>query len=408
MKNSASFTLIRADANKWVPELLGELHTVGDKRRINVIKASHARTPKDAKGVSAAVTQYTKEYLRRVYESHKLLEDETKDLIHAHNLNSVGNHRAGRDYVSRAIHDLTQEARTLSRVGRRMLVKAYLLKASSNHALSDYEASRRDAQTANRIAKRRKYPDLQLHSSIAVDEALRMEHLISLDFQKWRVLVSPFSWLITLRFLIDAFGGLIKFRQLDDQYFQAKFAYLDHLVRLGAIFQGQLLYWIPGPVREKIYKHSLGWYWRLVATQSTEIGFARGLGYSMRYRERRGSNIPPGLNLDSAKLFDLLNERSGLAIHLRDKGERILESAKGMSKGSQSKSIEKAVSLFEESLAIAREVENYSLVIKNMVLIKRAKPKTQFSAEAVEEVLNNIQGRAYHNVASHLINWLSN
>ncbi len=339
----------------------------------------------------AAVRQHLKGLFTRILPP----ADPRRLLIHARALTSIGQNRRAWPYVVR----FTTAAASVPphRMDAGLVSGALTLKASLAHEFSQYEDSFAFSEQARRIACRHGLRAVTVEATMAADEALRMQHLPGLRFKEKSYLLHPRAWIVVVRFLLHAFVfGIRRWqdlpRRLGQNTVHAESVYLEHLVRIGAIFQELLA----GYRLEGMAKVLMTWLWSYVEVRSYEIGYAHGIGNARKYGERLG--IPPRTTaaLQAGGVYELLSAQTGKAIAYRDHGRRLAREYR----------VHEAVRAYNRAYRIALIAGNISLALKALIDRRLIQPDFKPDRALVQRMLKMIQGAAYRRIEASMLDWL--
>jgi len=342
-------------------------------------------------------------HIQTVFSRLLLENDPQKDLIHATSLLSIGLYKNAFGYVDRYLD--TVRPTTVQQA--RLQAKAYLLKASLAHSVSKYENSEECAVEAYKIAKSKHLLAIQDEATIAIDEALRMQHVPRLNYQNTLLMLRPQAWILLLRLSFHAYQlsrrrNKLKY-QKDADTLRADFVYLEHLVRLFGSLQSLLFFLFP----QSVVKRLLEGVWSSIETQSQNVGFANGIGYARRYAERLGIPSSTSPLISSMPIFEFLGESTGQAIASLDLGDRLTEKAEFETDPDKQKSLKKdAVIAYECGYIEAVKSGNASLALKLLIGHRRLDQSFRAPLEETNLLLKEIQGKGYRRVEDGLINWL--
>lgn len=277
--------------------------------------------------------------------------------------------------------------------------RAHMLKSALAHEFARYEDSRLHAQTARSIASENGFRPEADQATLRIDEAERMLHgPPRLPFTRAWHLLRPESLRVIVRMLIHAVR-LWPRRRLHDKgptpppyaELRATFEYLEHLVRLGAIFQGGIDLILPKALARRLGDR----YWRWIESRSYKTGYAFGIGNAKKYRLRRKGSLEddPFPVLD---LYSMAPSPTGSCIHHRDVAEGLASKLDSMPPGSARKELEEeAVQQFNRAIDSAREAGDPSLEIKAMLGLVAIAPGSTWPRSEIEGLLQRIQSPAF-------------
>jgi len=293
--------------------------------------------------------------------------------------------------------------------------RAELLRAALAHERSRYLDSRAHARRAKLIARRERLRPQAVEAAIAIDESRRMAstaRFVQVQGRRsiraalesgWALLA---MWWHAVRFL----PGQIPWRREassrpDFDRLRASFAYIEHLVRLGAFAQGLGERLLPGVVVTAVSRP----YWRVLMWWSERRGYAFGIGNAKKFALRRTAADKRDEEVLSAHaVYELLSSPTGLAIDRRDRAEAAGKRIAGLPAGAGRGRLKaERVALLKEALFWAREADNASLVLKAMEGMKIAEPSYSPSRAEVMALLDQVQGPAYEEIRGRLLAFLT-
>jgi hypothetical protein len=386
----------------WAKGVIERLE--GRDVRIEILKQNleHRVRGQDELTVKNVYKKVLREHIHHVLDPLLPSDDPKRLLIHALALRSVGENKRSWSYADRFV----SEAKVRS-VEPRLLCRGLLLQASLAHELSHYEDSQYFAETAQQVAKNNGLKAIEAEAIMAADEALRMQHLPRLGFRDWIHFLRLPAWGVFFSFIIHALTLRAKVRQsqeLEHDIARARFIYIEHLIRLGAIVQAALLRLFPLPF---VVRFAMKRWWHPIELRSYELGYAHGIANARKYAERLEIAPRTSLIISAGMLYGLLSARTGSAIGHRDRGEHLAEEARrAKTDKKRTEPQQQAIREFELGYQEAMTAGNASLALK--ILIDRRHLQKDFRANRaeVEALLNDIQGAGYRRLAADLLDWL--
>jgi hypothetical protein len=186
---------------------------------------------------------------------------------------------------------------------------------------------------------------------------------------------------------------------------RACFAYLEHLVRVGAFLQGFVEKCAPGRLTRAIMNP----YWRLLIRWSERSGYAFGIGNAKKFRLRMATSKERDGDARSAySIYELISSPTGLAIDYRDRAEAIRAAMASLPAGAKrDKLLSEARDHFEKAQEWAQAAGNASLELKIMDGRRALDPGYTPARAEVEGLLGQIQGPAYERAEEEILTALT-
>ncbi|HET7485195.1 MAG TPA: hypothetical protein VFJ64_07435 [Solirubrobacterales bacterium] len=377
-------------AEEWARRMIERLPA--NNRRAELLKAELSTPLPEMRAVDDVYRQAIEGQAESLLRPMLAGREERRILIHALALASIGRNREAWDWLDRffaAPRSPDLECR------------AELLRAALSHEHSRYLDSRAHALRALRLAKRQRLRPQAVEAVLAADEALRMSTTTRFRFARAKAsapaaleqgaALLAMAW-HALRFLPRQIpwkrtgGSRPDFDQL-----RATFAYLEHLVRIGAFGQGIAERLLPGP----LVKAAAHPWWGLLRRWSGRIGYAAGIGNAKKYQLRQVAPATRDEDAFSASsVYELISSPTGRAIDLRDRAEAAGDPAE-------------ANSLYDQALVWAERAGNTSLLLKAMEGKKSVDPSYAPTKAEVETLLDRVQGPAYDRIRDSLVAFLT-
>ncbi len=396
----AAFLGIDAPAQDWAQEVVARMPE--EDEVASRLKAELDRESPPAEAVRTAYEDIVHLYAERIYASTFPPTDPKRILAHAMTLAALGDNRAADDWVNRY----------LTRPGPPALTcRAYLLKSAMAHEFARYTDSGSYAKAALSLARRHGLGAQADEAQLRIEEARRMMFLPArLPFSK----LSDFFTPMALATVASMTWRTFRLRRRkpkaapadatpDYSELRACFEYVEHLVRVGALFQGLLERFLPAKLAHRLLDRR----WRRIESYSYSAGYALGIGNAKKYLLRRGAGDEAG-ELDYffsvLDLYALVPSPTGACIHYRDMGDNLFADARDMPPGSEREQTRRqAAQCYAEAIRAATEAGDPSLQIKVMLGMKEVDSSLAWPATEIENLLAGVQGPAFTKYSDQIL-----
>jgi hypothetical protein len=391
---SDPFIQVKAKGEEWARRTVDAIG--GLDPRSNELRRLMVERPLDWDAVR---DDYAKALRRRATDLYPPMfegEDAKRSLIQALALASMGERRLAARRLGRfASMPASDELRA----------RGLLLEASLAHEQSRFLDSGAAARQARELARGADLRDVAFQATISADEAGRMANSARFPFVTARetltsAAVRNFAAMVLHAIRYIRFGRLRhRDRGASPDYdrVRATFAYLEHLVRIGAWLQGFAER--VGP--DRFVGGAFRPWWRAVEALSHRAGYAFGIGNAKKYMLRAASDEARKEALSAFNVYDLVVAQTGLAIDARDRADAEYRAASVLPPGPERNRREKtADKLYDEALKRAKG--NASLELKIMVGMKTLNPSHPFKPDVVDALLDQAQGPAHDRIRTRL------
>ncbi len=396
------FFAIKDDIEIFVNEVIAHPNFDPTIRDI-VLNTSDFNQPSDLiKEIKTKYNVLINDYFDKTLTNLIFKNDPRRNYLHAISLHSVNMYQNAKYYIDKFIREFTPT----NDDQRKIYCRALLLKTSLCHATSLYKDSEYFAKGVKNIAEKYDFPILIEQSTIAIDEAYRMQYLPRLYLNNTLILLSPRTWYLLIRLTIHAIKH--KFSKINTtslssfEETQLEFSRIEHQIRLIGTIQG----FINWPIIQKMTSPIFKKIWNQFDRNCKRIGYANGIGYINRYAERWGIDIAPSPVTNSINFFSFLGENTGESIAFRDYAYRLSKSIHSENdpvKRIKYRLISKEA--FQKAYSIAYDIGNLSLALKILIELKKLDSDFHPNNDELDHITQNIQGRAYKNIEKKLINW---
>jgi len=373
----------------WARETIERLPVIDS--RVEALKAKLGRHLPEAKTVDAAYRKAVEARAESLFQPIFGGQEGRRILVHALALAAIGRNGDAWDWLDRFF--------AVPRPAE-LECRGELLRSALSHEHSRYLDSRAYADRALRLAKGSRLRHQAMEAVLAADEGRRMS-----STARFRVVRAPISarsvsepaaaLLIMTWHALRFLPGQIPWRRDGGarpafDRLRARFAYLEHLIRLGGFVQGIAERVLPDPVVRILGQPC----WSLLRAWSERIGYAAGIGNAKKYQLRRvAGELREAAALPASSVYELISSPTGSALDLRDRAETA--------------DTTEAAALFDRAIAMAQLAGNASLVLKAMEGKKKIEPGYAPVRPEVEALLDRLQGGAYDRIKSDLLTFLT-
>ncbi len=398
---SDPFVGIDANAEDWARAVVARLPDLDEPSKR--LKREAQRSVPDRAEVKAVYEQMIPRLAERVYGPLFPSGSSKRILAHAMALAALGRNADAERWVDRFLK--APEAKALE-------TRGHLLKSALCHEGARYRDSEHHALLARQLAEDQGLAAAECEAALRVDEAKRMLYALPrLPFAGRRDLLSRRGLGTLAAMLLDAWrfrrwrrsrdhGAMLGYADL-----RARFEYLEHLVRLGALVQGAVERLLPSRVSHRLLPR----YWRWLEARCYEAGYALGIGNAKKFELRQmGFAQRETEVLSVANLYELVPSPTGSAIHHRDVAEVAARETGELAPGSAREAKRgEAIALFDRALADARRAGDPSLELKIMLGMKGADPTVTWSDDEVRDLLAQIQSPAFEAFGEQIVEELT-
>ncbi|MGV1048247.1 MAG: hypothetical protein ACOYD4_06960 [Solirubrobacterales bacterium] len=365
------------------------------------LRAQLNRAHPPAGEVKDAYRALLSDYARRVYATTFPPADPKRLLAHAMALAAIGRNLDADRWTSRFLA-------TTASVPPALSCRAQLLRSAMAHEFARYSDSRAHAKAALSLARRERLRSEADEATLRIDEAQRMLFVPPrLPWARAQSLLRPRSISVVLAMMFDALR-LWRRRKpsgrsvvADYADLRASFEYLEHLIRVGAVFQGWIERLVPVAVAHRICDR----YWRWIENRSYLTGYAMGIGNARKYQLRgRASDQPTPVPFSVLDLYELVPSPTGTCIHYRDAAETLASELATMPTGpTHDRKLESALKHYAAALEAAQQAGDPSLELKTMLGIRELDPERTWPDEIVKDLVGRVQSPAFKRYESHLV-----
>jgi hypothetical protein len=393
------FEILETDALDWAGQVIADLPAL-DPEALK-LKTGLGQPLPDERRVHDEYQRLIRVAAERLYRPMFRNKETTRLLVHALALAQIGDYHRASLWLDRLL---------AASPPAQVEARARLLEASLAHEGSRYLSSARAAGRAEELAAQTGSEELVAQAILSSDEAARMAQsarFVGIESRLGREMRRAFQ-----RMLAHAW----EFRRLrhpgpwqnsarpDYDRVRSSFAYLEHLVRVGAVIQGVL-------ERRRVTRPAIRLlrpYWRWIERTSHRIGYAHGIGNAKKFMLRSVSGSRRDRDALSAfNIYALVSAATGLAIDRRDRAAVTCRAAMKLGPGPQREQLlTEACRLYDEADRLAANAGNASLQLKVMVGRKQADPSYRPDRDEVESLFDQVEGPAYDRIRDPVINLL--
>jgi hypothetical protein len=387
-----AFIGVDAPAQDWAREVI--LRLPEEDELASRLKAELKRPPPPEAAVKATYEELVREQATRTYAGTFPQGDPKRLLAHAMSLAALGRNRDADSWVDRYLSHPGPKALTC---------RAYLLKSAMAHEFARYADSCSYAEEAFSLARQDGLVAQADEAQLRIEEARRMMFLPTRlpfrklsDFYARKALVTTAS-MIWRAFRLRRRKPRTTPTEVTPDYseLRACFEYVEHLVRVGALFQGLLERLLPGKLLHRLMDRR----WRRIENYSYSAGYALGIGNAKKYLLRRrtgGGEEGDGYFFGVLDLYELVPSPTGTCIHHRDVADDLLAAARSMPPGPErDKQHAHATRCYEEAIEAAKEAGDPSLQLKVMVGMKEVDGSRTWPAAEIEDLIAAVQSPAF-------------
>lgn len=388
----AAFVGVDAPAQDWAREVI--LRLPEEDGLVATLKAELSRRLPSAPDVKAAYEDVVRRQAERIYPATFPRDDPKRLLAQAMTLAALGDNRGADDWTDRY---LSQGGPSVS------TCRAFLLKSAMAHEFARYADSGFYAEVALSMARRDGLRAQADEAQLRIEEARRMMFLPArLPFARLTDFLTPKAVATTVSMVWQA----LRLRRRkpetastdvtpDYSQLRACFEYIEHLVRVGALFQGLLERFLPA----KLAHWVLDRRWHRIEGYSYLAGYALGIGNAKKYLMRSGAasdEEEESYFFGVLDLYELAPSPTGTCIHHRDVADDLLAAARSMPPGPEREEHRgRAVRLYEEAIEAAEEAGDPSLQLKVMLGMKEADSGRTWPAAEVKDLIAGVQSPAF-------------
>lgn len=393
-----AFLGVDAPAQDWAREVilrLPEKDEIASRLKAELNRAQPPEAP-----VKAAYEEIVRRQAERIYPGVFPSGDSNRLLAHAMTLAALGDNRGADRWTDRY----------LSQPGPPPLTcRAYLLKSAMAHEFALYADSESYAKEALSLARRHQLGAQADEAQLRIEEARRMLFLPArLQFSKFSDFLAPKAVAAAVSMIWRAFRLRRRKPRTargevtpDYSELRACFEYVEHLVRVGALFQG-LLERLPGKVAHRVMDRR----WRRIQDYSYTAGYALGIGNAKKYLLRQGAGDEEGDDyfFSVLDLYELVPSPTGTCIHHRDVADDLFAAASAMPPGpEQDEKRRRATRCYEDAIDAAREAGDPSLRLKVMLGMKEADGSRTWPVAEVEALIAAVQSPAFTKYSDQIL-----
>jgi hypothetical protein len=394
-----AFLGVDAPAQDWAREVIQRLPE--EDEIVLRLKAELSRRPPPEAAVKTTYEELVRRQAERIYAGTFPPNDPKRLLAHAMTLAALGNNWDADRWVDRYLAKSGSPSLTC---------RAYLLKSSMAHEFARYADSESYAEEALSLARQHRLGAQADEAQLRIEEARRMMFLPA------RLPFSKFSDFLALKAVGTAFSMVWRAFHLrrrkprtahgevtpDYSELRAGFEYVEHLVRVGALFQG-LLERLPGRAAHRLMDRR----WRRIEGYSYTAGYAHGIGNAKKYLLRRGAGSDEeekNYFFSVLDLYELVPSPTGTSIHHRDVADDLFAAASALPPGPERDEKHKhAIRCYEEAIKAAKEAGDPSLQLKAMLGMKEADGSRTWPAAEVEALSAAVQSPAFAKYSDQIL-----
>ncbi len=358
--------------------------------------------PRDV--VCAVYEEDLRRQARQVFAGLFPADDPKRLLVQAMTLAAVGDNAGADRWADRFLAHRGAK--------RAQVCRAHLLKSAMAHEFARYHESKKQAMAAKPLARQSQLDAEAAEGKIRVAQANRMLFMVPRlpcvsvrELIGWRsvaVGAEMVFYAVTLR----RFGGVGDQGQSAPGHsrIRTQFEYLEHLVRVGSIFQG----FAERAVPTAVVKSVLGRYWRYIEDAAYRAGYAHGIANARKYHYRLDPDFHHDDVMSVLDLYHLAPSPTGTAIHHRDVAERMAaDLANGDLDVPRDQQLAGMLREYELALEAAREAGDPSLELKIMFDRKAVAPQLTWGASEISTLLAAIQSPAYARLHDRIVSCLT-
>lgn len=387
----AAFLGVDAPAQDWARKVILQLPE--EDEAVTRLKAEVNRRLPPAAKVKAAYESAVRKHAEQIYPDTFPPGDTKRVLAHAMALAALGNNRDADSWADRYLAQPGPASLTC---------RAHLLKSEMAHEFARYADSASHAKAALSIAHRHGLGAQADEAQLRIAEARRMMFLPArLPFSR----LSDFLTREALTTTVSMVWQALRLRRRkpkaapadvtsDYSQLRACFEYIEHLVRVGALFQGVLERLLPAKPAHWLLDRR----WHRIESYSYRAGYALGIGNAKKYLLRRGAKTDQEKSyfFGVLDLYELVPSPTGTCIHHRDVADDLFAAARSMPPGPErDKQRKRATLLYEEAIKAAEEAGDPSLQLKVMLGMKEADGDRTWPRAQVEKLIAEIQSPAF-------------
>jgi hypothetical protein len=391
------FLQVDAPAEAWARRVVEEMPVVDEPSRL--LKSQLLQDPPPEGPVVRAYESEVRRLAKRTYGRSFPVGHPKRLLAHATALAALGRNKRAEEWLDRY----------LARGGSAELdCRAHILKSALAHEFARYEESREHARIARDLAEEHRFHEQADIARLRIVEANRMLHLPPrLPIAKGREVLRRQSLRTIIEMLVFAArspkappGKGRAARNVGYANLRSQFEFLEHLVRVGAVWQGLLEQFLPGDTGNTLFAR----WWNYIERRSFAVGYTFGIGNAKKYRSRR---VPVEdrnkAELSVLELYARAPSPTGSSIHYRDVADLAVAQAEKLRPGpAREARLREAVVEYEKAIEHARVAGDPSLELKAMFGLRTADGGRTWATDDIYDLLDRIQSPAWERLRGRI------